>query len=458
MQFIHTPYQPGDTVAAIATPLGEGGIAIVRISGHKAIAVAAKMFSGPVASYKSHTAHYGQVLDMQGKSIDSALLLVMLGKRSFTGEDTVEIHCHGGSLITRKVLETAIQAGARAAQPGEFSFKAFMSGKIDLAQAEAIQELICAKNERAAAAAESQLRGALSTKIKEFQTSLVDTAAILEAWVDFPEEGLEFATLDEICGQLSAVCQTMRQLEATFHDGRIIHEGLALCLIGSPNAGKSSLMNALLDKERAIVSHIPGTTRDLVEDQLRLNGLNFKIIDTAGIRDSADDIELEGIRRTKIALSEADLVLAVIDASQPLSEETLKLLTPLPPQQTIVVWNKIDLPHELPALKEFPHQVQISAKQRQGLAELKALIDKVVWKAGPPENEELLLTSARHKEGLSQAIQSCQKVIEGLQTGISPEFIAFDMRQCLRSLGTIIGSDITEDILTAIFSKFCIGK
>lgn len=458
MEFVHQPYQPGETVAAIATPSGEGGVAIIRISGKEAVAVAERVFSGPIRSYKSHTAHFGHIRNLQGEYIDDVLVLPMLGSRSFTGEDTVEIHCHGGSLITRRVLETVLTAGARAARPGEFTFKAFINGKIDLAQAEAVQELISAKNDHALNAAESHLRGALSQKITEFQKELTTIAAILEAWVDFPEEGLEFATMEEICGQLREIINKMNALAATFHDGRIVHDGISLCLVGSPNVGKSSLMNALLDKERAIVSHIPGTTRDILEDHLRLNGLNLKLMDTAGIRHSDEIVEKEGIRRSKEAMLQADLVLLVLDAQRSITDEEHVLMAQVPPLKTIVVWNKTDLPHNgLPVL-DFPHNVKISAKQRTGLDILKGKIDSVIWSQGAPARDEILITNVRHKEALDKAIKACQTVIEGLHSQTSPEFLTMDMRLCLNELGKIIGTNISEDILSAIFSTFCIGK
>lgn len=458
MEFIHQPYQPEETIAAIATPPGEGGVAIVRISGKNALAVAAKVFTGPVHTYKTHTAHYGHIVNQTGERIDDVLLLPMLGKRSYTGEDTVEIHCHGGSLITRRVLEVVLKAGARAARPGEFTFKAFMNGKLDLAQAEAVQELISAKNEHALSAAENQLKGTLSQKISHFQKTLTEITAILEAWIDFPEEGLEFASMEEICAQLENVAEQMEKLADTFHDGRIIQEGISLCLIGSPNVGKSSLMNALLDKERAIVSPIPGTTRDILEDQMRLNGLNLKLMDTAGIRHSEEVIEQEGIRRSKEAMNQADLILLVLDATQSVEQQQQWLMSQVPPSKTIVAWNKIDLPHNgLPALK-FPHVVSISAKEKLGLDLLRKKIDAVIWEKGPPAKDEIMITNLRHKEALEKAIASGRAVVRGLQSNVSPEFLSLDMRTCLHELGKVIGTNITEDILSAIFSKFCIGK
>lgn len=458
MEFVHHHYQPGETIAAIATPPGEGGVAIIRISGDNAVEIAAKVFSGPVHTYKSHTAHFGQVIDHQGNPVDDVLLLVMRGKRSYTGEDTVEIQCHGGSLITRKVLEVVLKAGARAAKPGEFTFKAFVNGKLDLAQAEAVQELICAKNEHALNAAENQLKGSLSHKIAEFQQELTLSAAILEAWVDFPEEGLEFASMDEICAQLDSIREKMQRLANTFHDGRLLNEGVSLCLVGCPNAGKSSLMNALLDKDRAIVSHVPGTTRDILEDHFRLNGLNLRLLDTAGIRHSDESIEQEGIRRSKEAMAQADLILLVLDSTKEFGEEERQLLQQILPQKTIVVWNKIDLPNHKCVDLAFPHVVHISAKEKQGLDLLKKQIDAVIWKEGPPTKEEIFITKARHQEALQNAIESCTAVSNGLKTGTSPEFLSMDMRRCLNELGKIIGTNITEDILSAIFSTFCIGK
>lgn len=458
MEFVHEPYQPGDTIAAIATPPGEGGVAIIRISGKNALQVAAKIFSGPVHSYKSHTAHYGQIRDLNDKRIDDVLILPMLGTRSYTGEDTVEIHCHGGSLITRRVLETVLQAGARAAKPGEFTFKAFMNGKLDLAQAEAVQTLICAKNELALNAAENQLQGTLSGKIASFQNNLTLIAAILEAWVDFPEEGLEFASMAEVSEQLKDIQNQMSHLSNTFHDGRIVHEGISLCLIGCPNVGKSSLMNALLDKERAIVSHIAGTTRDILEDHFRLNGLNIKLMDTAGIRTSDELVEREGIRRSKEAMQQSDLILLVLDATKGLSHEDHELIAQVPASKTIVVWNKTDLPHHNFSALPFPHIVSVSAKEKIGLDLLRTKIDAIIWENGPPPRDEVMITNIRHKEALQNAINSSQAVVDGLGSGASPEFLTMDMRHCLNELGKIIGTNISEDILSAIFSKFCIGK
>jgi tRNA modification GTPase len=457
MHFVHRPYIPEETIAAIATPPGEGGIAVIRVSGKEALDVVQKIFSGPIHKYETHTAHLGKILDLNKSLIDEVLVLVMLGKKSFTGEDTVEIHCHGGNIVTRKVLEAVIQAGARPALPGEFSFKAFINGKIDLAQAEAVQELIGAKNEIALKKAEQQLQGALSRKIRHFQKELFDIAAILEAWVDFPEEGLEFASMSDILSMLDKILRDMRSLSETYHEGQVIKNGLSLCLVGPPNAGKSSLMNALLGKEKSIVTNIPGTTRDILEDDLILNDLHFRIQDTAGIRETTEVIEKEGIRRSKIAMESADLVLLLFDITQPLQPNEEELLLSCPKNKTILVWNKCDLSHTSPS--DFGIlSINISAKENFGIDKLKDSIEAIIWKKGPPGLEEIIITNIRHKKAIENAISALVQVEEGLRKERSPEFISFDMRKVLIELGTIIGSDISEDILSSIFSKFCVGK
>jgi tRNA modification GTPase len=455
--FNHRPFQKNDTIAAVATPPGEGAIAVIRISGANAIEVAAKIFSGPVHSYKSHTAHFGKILAENGQVIDSVLLLVMRAPRSYTGEETVEINCHGGGIVTRRVLERIFEAGARAAAPGEFSLQAFLNQKIDLAQAEAVQQLIAARNELALQAAEQQLQGALSKTIQKFQKNLTEVAAILEAWVDFPEEGLEFTSMEELLQTLQTICADMLRLQETFHEGKTIHQGLSLCLLGSPNVGKSSLMNALLGKERAIVTAIAGTTRDLLEDELTLSGLHFRLVDTAGIRETEEIVEQEGIRRSKQAMQEADLILLLLDASRPLSKNDRDLLQSAPRKKTILVWNKIDVNPPTESI-DWDSTALISAKEKIGFSSLRAAIEQMIWTKGPPSKEEIIITQQRHFQALKNAIEACQLVIEGLQNGLSPEFISSDLRHALNELGTIIGVNVTEEILTSIFSKFCLGK
>jgi tRNA modification GTPase len=454
MHFIHRNLQKKDTIAAVATAAGEGAIAIIRISGDNAFDIGEKIFSGPVKKFTTHTAHYGKILNAEQSPLDHVLLLVMKGPRSYTGEDTLEISCHGGSVMTRRILERIYEVGARPAEPGEFSLRAFLNGKMDLAQAEAVQQLIAAKSESALKSAEKQLQGLLSQEIAQFQKELTQTAAILEAWVDFPEEGLEFTSLEQLILDLEKTCKKMEALRSTFQNGKMIHEGISLCLLGTPNVGKSSLMNALLKEDRAIVTEIPGTTRDLLEEGLRIGSFHFRLIDTAGIRDTEEIVEKEGIRRSKKSMDKADLILLLLDATRPLSSDDEELLKITPKDKTIVIWNKIDAAKPDITIPS----IQISAKERIGIEELTQQIEKFIWEQGSSSKEEVIITHYRHYQALQLAIESCLSVISGLKEGVSPEFISSDMRAALSELGTIIGIDVGEEILSAIFSKFCLGK
>jgi tRNA modification GTPase len=459
VQSIHEGYVPGETIAAITTPPGEGAISVIRISGERAVQVADTLFSGKLTAYASHTLHYGQILGDQGEIVDDVVLGIMLAPRTYTGEDTIEISCHGGSIITRRALQRVLQCGARMARPGEFTLKAFLNGKIDLAQAEAVQELIAAKSELALDAASEQLHGRLSCQIQSFQKELIAIAAILEAWVDFPEEGIEFRSIEEVTADLEKIQQSMKSLLTSYHDGRRLHDGFSLALVGAPNVGKSSLMNAIVDRERAIVTPIAGTTRDTLEEEVMIRGLNFRVCDTAGIRETDEVIEREGVRRSYLEMERADLVLFVLDSSRALTTWERTTLSQLPKEKTIIVWNKIDLTE---GVAESESQslcsVSLSAKEKSGLPELFYAIDQMIWQGSPPSKEEIVITSLRHKEALREAVESCDRVIAGLGSGESPEFLTFDVRQTLRALGKIIGHDITEDLLSSIFSQFCIGK
>ena len=443
-----------ETIVALATAPGASAIAIIRLTGSKALTIAERIFSRPLKDRPSHSAVVGRILDLSGNTIDHAMALVMRAPKTYTGEEMVEFHCHGGSLITRKVIETCLGAGARAATPGEFTLRAFMNGKIDLAQAEAVQAMIAAKSSSAQENAQKHLEGALSKKVSGLQEELFGLAAILEAWIDFPEEGLEFASFEKVSGQLIQLAESIKAFSKTFHDGKILHEGLTLCLIGAPNVGKSSLMNALLKKERAIVTDIPGTTRDILEETLQLGDLTVKLLDTAGLRITEEVIEKEGIRRSKKAMNEADIILFVLDASRPLLQEEMTLMETLPKNKTVIVWNKIDSSNQIPPEKASP----ISAKEGTGLEALKNQILSLIWKEGPPSKDEVLISSLRHKEALDKAAVLIDSVASGLKEGLSPEFLTSDLKEALKELATIIGKDVTEEILSAIFSRFCIGK
>ncbi|MEI6242244.1 MAG: tRNA uridine-5-carboxymethylaminomethyl(34) synthesis GTPase MnmE [Chlamydiota bacterium] len=446
-----------ETIVAIATPPGEGAISIIRISGKHSFTIAKQIFSKPIENSPSHTIHYGKIVDRDNQPIDTVLLLLMRGPTSYTGEDSVEIHCHGGSLVTRKVFERVLESSARAAEPGEFTLRAFLNKKIDLAQAEAVQSLIGAKTDLALKAAEKQLSGKLSITITHFQKELLSIAAILEAWVDFPEEDLEFIAKEDLIEQLKQLIEKMERLIASFYQGKIFSEGLQLCIVGTPNVGKSSLLNALVGKDRAIVTPIAGTTRDLIEEFVRIGSLPFHVIDTAGIRKTEELVEIEGIKRSKKAIQEADFILLVLDSSRPLDEADKELLFSCPHEKTLVLWNKIDIgiPQEQIPGKE---PLSISIKETLGLDTLKEKIENMVWKNGPPSKEELVLTKARHKEALERSKDFCNKVVVGLEENHFPEFLSMDIRAGLQELNSILGLDITEEILSEIFSKFCIGK
>ncbi len=446
-----------DTIAAISTATGEAAIAIVRITGKDTIEITNKIFSGDISSYKSHTVHFGKILDNNGQPIDQVLLVLMKAPNTYTGEDIIEIQCHGSNIITKKILQEVIDAGARAAMPGEFTFRAFINKKIDLAQAEAVQELISSNNDLALGFAEKNLSGHLSDQILSYKKELTEIAAILEAWVDFPEEGLEFASFEEVINSLEKILQKMKKLSSTYHEGKMISTGINLSIIGSPNVGKSSLMNALLKRERAIVTPIAGTTRDVLKEDLKLKNLHFRLTDTAGIRTTKEVIEQEGIKRSKEVIKEADLNLLVLDATRKLNSDDLQLLKEIDKNKTIVVWNKIDINKPTESI-DLPNIHHISAKEKIGIESLQELIEKVVLKKGLPSKEELIITNLRHKSSLDNTIDFCERIICGLKENISAEFINVDMKNCLNELNNIIGTDITEDILNSIFSKFCIGK
>ncbi|MBS0623864.1 MAG: tRNA uridine-5-carboxymethylaminomethyl(34) synthesis GTPase MnmE [Verrucomicrobia bacterium] len=445
-------FQTQDTIAALSTAPGEGAIAIVRLSGQQALHIASQVFSGPIHEYASHTVHLGAIR-FQQQRIDQALVLVMRAPRSYTGEDIVELHCHGGMIASKRVLEAVLQCGARLAHPGEFTFRAFMNGKLDLSQAEAVQSLIGAKNAQSLRHAQAHLEGALSKKIRSFQDQLLYVAAVCEAWVDFPDEGIEFTSKEELLLLLQNVYQQICALIASFEDGKKLFQGISLAIIGEPNAGKSSLLNALVEEERAIVTPIPGTTRDLLHEELTIGGLTFRLTDTAGLRETEESVEQEGIRRAYRAMEQADWILVVLDLTRPLPS----LLELIPKEKAIFVLNKIDLISKVPQFP-FTHHIAVSARTGEGIEELKKFLCSHIWKHGAPDQEELILSSHRHKQILVHAADAIERVLNGLEQVTSPEWLAADLRLALQSLGEVLGQDVTEEVLGKIFSTFCIGK
>ena len=453
-----------DTIAAIITPPGRGAVSAIRLSGEKAAPIANALFSGDLLEAESHKALYGALVSPKTKGIiDQALILVMKGPNSYTGEDVVEIFCHGSPIITEEIVEELCALGARPAKGGEFTLRAFQNGKIDLVQAEAVQSAIAADNALSMKLAARHLEVALSKKIQSWQKELTAITAIFEAAVDFPEEGLSFAKEEEIQPRLQTVLHEMQTLLDSFSDGKKLEEGLSCCLIGSPNAGKSSLLNALLRKDRAIVTKEAGTTRDLLEETLKIGPYSFSLIDTAGIRKAENIVEKEGILRSKKAAKDADFILLVIDSSKPLDPETLLLMEKADPEKTLLVWNKKDLgkdPYQQGkngSFPTFPHQIALSAKTAEGVEELKKRLETLLWNA-PPENYSLMLSKKRHKSCLEKAAQYVQTVADGLCTLPAFELFAIDLKEALHLLSNMIGSNVTEDVLSSIFSQFCVGK
>ncbi|MBI3006381.1 MAG: tRNA uridine-5-carboxymethylaminomethyl(34) synthesis GTPase MnmE [Ignavibacteriales bacterium] len=462
-----------DTITALATPIGEGGISVVRVSGPEAFLIASRAFRGKsdIVEAQSHTAHFGRVVDTDGGFIDQAVAVVFRGPNSYTGEDTVELSCHGGVLVTKKLVEALIGCGARHAEPGEFTKRAFLNGKLDLTQAEAVADLIHARSDAAHSSSLAQLQGNLSKQLQNLRNQLIESISLLELELDFVEEGLEFIDKSKVINQIEGTIESIKQLLESYKAGRIYREGAKVVIAGAPNAGKSSLLNALLNENRAIVTDIPGTTRDAIEESLSLGGVLFKVVDTAGVRKGKDTIEEEGIRRTEIQAQSCDILLLVIDVSQDLSEREKQELSRLVREKTpsmtpkVVALNKIDLVSrqngQIARRSEFVSDfagIKISALTGEGLEELKsALVEKVIQNSASTEGR-ITVTSARHFDAFSGAKESLGLALVSLKQGQSGEFVTVDLRRALDCLGEITGEVTTDEILDNIFSKFCIGK
>jgi len=450
------------TIAAIATPLGEGGLAVLRVSGPKALAVADKVFV-PVgksaqkpSAAASHTVHYGRI-ERDGRFVDEVLVAVLRAPRTFTREDTVEISCHGGLLPAKLVLDALLAAGARPAEPGEFTQRAFLNGRIDLAQAEAVADLIHARTELALAAAGEQLAGKLSQRINQLRDDLVKTLAHIEAHIDFPDEDIAPDTRGQLLTRLERGIAFMDELLRTANEGQVLRRGIRAAIIGRPNAGKSSLLNQLLGHDRAIVSPVAGTTRDTIEETANIRGLPVVFVDTAGLRESRDDIEREGIRRTRAMVAKAELVLHVLDATEPMSAEDEQFLAELGGKKRIVVLNKSDL---VPAdcYKTLKQAIAVSCLTGSGLEALKDAIKETVW-AGEIHAEMLQVAiNSRHQDALQRARAATVRTAEALRTDLTLELVALDLHIAVNAVGEVVGRTTTEDLLDSIFSQFCIGK
>jgi len=448
-----------DTIAAIATPLGEGALAVVRMSGPRAIAIADSVFRGrsPLTSAVGYTVHHGLLVDTDGCEVDEMLVTVFRAPHSYTGEDAVELSCHGGAYVGRKVLDVLLTAGARQADPGEFTKRAFLNSKMDLTQAEAVAELIHAGGEAAHRNSLRQLEGSLGRRIRSIKEDLADICALLELELDFSEEGIELVSRSEVMGRISKSLEDVQTLISSFSSGRIISDGVSVALVGPPNAGKSSIFNALLLQDRAIVTPVAGTTRDTIEESYEYGGVVFNVTDTAGLRESDDPVESEGILRTRGALRESDVVCVVLDAANETSKDFLhKSADTLQAKKRVVVLNKVDL---TPAAEFALVDVRTSAKTGHGIEALKmALLDTIVQEKTILSSDSVVITNRRHFDALAATKLSLARGLECLSSGHPNELVAVDIREAIHSLGEIVGEVTSDDILNRIFGSFCIGK
>lgn len=451
-----------DPIAAIATPVGEGGIAVIRISGKNAIQVVNEAFQGADLTLKdSHTVHFGKITDSDGEVVDEVLATLFHSPKSYTGEETVEISCHGGVLVTQAVLETILSLGVRSAEPGEFTQRAFLNGKMELSQAEAVADLIHAKSKKALDAAHQQLEGQLGEHIKQFRQQIIDATAMVELELDFVEEDVDFADKEELERLLKELDEEIDDLLATYETGRLVKHGVRTVFIGLPNAGKSTLLNTLVGKDRAIVTDIAGTTRDTIDVDWSYDGLRFKLTDTAGLRDTEDVIEAEGVKRSREAFGKADLVVYLKDLSQKITPEEREDIgrfqknagdTPF-----ILIGTKNDIAIEIED-ERIDYDLKISALEGEKIDELKKLMKQRALENKHYDSSSLLVTSSRHRDALEKAQKNVKSALQALDQGMTGDFLSIDLRSALKDLGTITGEITTEDILDSIFSRFCIGK
>lgn len=460
---IYTAMSEQDTICAVSTPLGEGGIGIIRLSGREAVEIAWKLFrsrrNGDLRAAASHTLHYGHIVDAaSGEQVDEVLVSVMRAPATYTREDVVEINCHGGMAPLWRTMNLLTASGARQAEPGEFTKRAFLNGRIDLAQAEAVMDVIRAKTEMSLRAANEQLLGGLSKEVTALRDRLIGIVAGVEAGVDFPEEEIETPSGRPLADEVGAVINRIDILLSGSIYGRVLRDGFATAIVGRPNVGKSSLLNALLLQNRAIVTEVPGTTRDVLEEYLNISGMPLKILDTAGIRHTRDVVEQEGVRRSLAAIASADIVLVVLDGSAPLHQEDRRVLAEAKGKPAIAVINKSDLPKKIERPDWPEAQVDVSCKTGEGLDRLRAAILEMMRQGAVPPREHAWAVNQRHRTALEQAKASLEKALGSIQSNLSPEFVAVDLRDALDSIGLIIGATYAEDILKRIFRDFCIGK
>ena len=454
-----------DTIAAIATAPGEGGIGIIRISGEKSLQVAQSIFKSKsgkmIKDYNARTLIYGTVVDNE-KVIDEVLVAYMKGPNSYTAEDVIEINCHGGFISVKKILELILSKGVRLAEAGEFTKRAFLNGRIDLSQAEAIIDVIKSKTDMAHEVAQSQLEGSLAKKIKDLRMNVTEVLAHLEVSIDFAEEDVEEITYQTLEEKSLELRNEIKKLYDTAESGKILRDGLKTVIVGKPNVGKSSLLNSILGENRAIVTDIAGTTRDVIEEFVNIKGIPLKIVDTAGIRETEDVVEKIGVEKSRESFSTADLVIMVLDASRKLSEEDMEILESLKNKKTIVLLNKMDLEPqiELEKIEEFVNSediIKISALKHQGIEELQDKIEAMVYHGSVKNSSNLMITNSRHKDALFKAYESINDAISAIEQRMPYDFIEVDFKNIWDYLGYINGDTVREDLLDTIFANFCIG-
>ena len=454
-----------DTIAAISTAMTNSGIGIVRMSGNEAFDIIKKIYKGKknkdLSKVKSHTIHYGYIVDGD-ETIDEVLVMIMRGPHSYTGEDTVEINCHGGVFVVKKILETVIKYGARPADPGEFTKRAFLNGRMDLSQAEAVIDVINSKNEYALKSSVSQLKGNVQRKIKEVREEIIYHTAFIETALDDPEHISVDGYGETLRVTVDKLLEELDELLKTSDNGRIIKEGIKTVIVGKPNAGKSSLLNVLVGEDRAIVTDIAGTTRDVLEESIQLQGISLNIMDTAGIRDTEDIVEKIGVDKAKAHANEADLVIYVVDASRDLDENDFEIMEMIQDKKSVVLLNKSDLDTVVTKDMVKKHidkpMIEISAKEESGIRELEETLKNMFFHGEISFNDEVYITNVRHKTAIQNAYDSLQKVIMSIDNDMPEDFYSIDLLDAYESLGSITGETIGEDLVNEIFSKFCMGK